>query len=114
MLLLFVLLNEEICSNDFVFGILNLVSLILIYDMNGEIVGFDVFVLDYFFVVLLFFGFCVMVGVGVLMLLVSWFGVWCVWCNKLLFKFYMYVLIGMIFLGWVVMIVGWYVMEIGC
>lgn len=68
-LLLFALPNEETRSNDFALGIPNLASLILTHDMNGEIVGLDAFAPDHPPVAPLFFGFRVMVGVGVLMLL---------------------------------------------
>ncbi|KNA55918.1 cytochrome ubiquinol oxidase subunit I [Vibrio cholerae] len=112
-LLLFALPNEETRSNDFALGIPNLASLILTHDMNGEIVGLDAFAPDHPPVAPLFFGFRVMVGVGVLMLLVSWFGAWRVWRNKPLPKPYMYALIGMTFSGWVATIAGWYVTEIG-
>lgn len=112
-LLLFALPNEETRSNDFALGIPHLASLILTHDMNGEIVGLDAFAPDHPPVAPLFFGFRVMVGVGVLMLLVSWFGAWRVWRNKPLPKPYMYALIGMTFSGWVATIAGWYVTEIG-
>ncbi|BDA00341.1 cytochrome ubiquinol oxidase subunit I [Vibrio cholerae] len=112
-LLLFALPNEETRSNDFALGIPNLASLILTHDMNGEIVGLNAFAPDHPPVAPLFFGFRVMVGVGVLMLLVSWFGAWRVWRNKPLPKPYMYALIGMTFSGWVATIAGWYVTEIG-
>ncbi|AYC05257.1 cytochrome ubiquinol oxidase subunit I [Vibrio cholerae] len=112
-LLLFALPNEETRSNDFALGIPNLASLILTHDMNGEIVGLDAFAPDHPPVAPLFFGFRVMVGVGVLMLLVSWFGAWHLWRNKPLPKPYMYALIGMTFSGWVATIAGWYVTEIG-
>ncbi|ENM3723759.1 cytochrome ubiquinol oxidase subunit I, partial [Vibrio cholerae] len=112
-LLLFALPNEETRSNDFALGIPNLASLILTHDMNGEIVGLDAFAPDHPPVAPLFFGFRVMVGVGVLMLLVSWFGAWHLWRNKPLPKPYMYALIGMTFSGWAATIAGWYVTEIG-
>ena len=53
-----------------------------------------------------------MVGVGVLMLLVSWVGAWQLrrgaprtWLAR--------VLVGMSFAGWVATLAGWYVTEIG-
>lgn len=112
-LLLFALPNEETRSNDFALGIPHLASLILTHDMNGEIVGLDAFAPDHPPVAPLFFGFRVMVGVGVLMLLVSWFGAWRLWRNKPLPKPYMYALVGMTFSGWIATLAGWYVTEIG-
>lgn len=112
-LLLFALPNEETRSNDWAIGIPHLASLILTHEMDGEIVGLDAFAPDHPPVAPLFFGFRVMVGVGVLMLLVSWFGAWHFWRNKPVPKPYMYALVGMTFSGWVATLAGWYVTEIG-
>ncbi|EJN6828986.1 cytochrome ubiquinol oxidase subunit I [Vibrio cidicii] len=112
-LLLFAMPNEETRSNDWAIGIPHLASLILTHEMDGEIVGLDAFAPDHPPVAPLFFGFRVMVGVGVLMLLVSWFGAWHFWRNKPVPKPYMYALVGMTFSGWVATLAGWYVTEIG-
>ncbi|MBE4600023.1 cytochrome ubiquinol oxidase subunit I [Vibrio navarrensis] len=112
-LLLFAVPNEETRSNDWAIGIPHLASLILTHEMDGEIVGLDAFAPDHPPVAPLFFGFRVMVGVGVLMLLVSWFGAWHFWRNKPVPKPYMYALVGMTFSGWVATLAGWYVTEIG-
>ncbi|MBF4296683.1 cytochrome ubiquinol oxidase subunit I, partial [Vibrio anguillarum] len=75
-LLLFAWPDEATRSNHFELGIPKLASLILTHDLDGEIVGLNQFAPDHPPVKPLFFGFRIMVGIGVLMLLVSWFGTW--------------------------------------
>ena len=112
-LLLFAVPNEETRSNDFAVGIPKLASLILTHDLNGEIAGLNEFAPDHPPVKPLFFGFRVMVGVGVLMLLVSWFGAARLARKKALPKPYLYTVLAMTFSGWVATLAGWYVTEIG-
>ncbi|WP_112480288.1 cytochrome ubiquinol oxidase subunit I [Vibrio variabilis] len=112
-LLLFALPNEETRSNDFEIGIPNVASLILTHDLNGEIKGLNEFAPDHPPVTPLFFGFRVMVGVGILMLLVSWYGAIRLFRKKELPKPYLYVTLTMTFSGWVATLAGWYVTEIG-
>ncbi|KHA60277.1 cytochrome D ubiquinol oxidase subunit I [Vibrio variabilis] len=112
-LLLFAMPNEETRSNDFAVGIPKLASLILTHDLNGEIAGLNEFAPDHPPVKPLFFGFRVMVGVGVLMLLVSWFGAARLARKKTLPKPYLYTVLAMTFSGWVATLAGWYVTEIG-
>ncbi|MBF4222664.1 cytochrome ubiquinol oxidase subunit I, partial [Vibrio anguillarum] len=90
-----------------------LASLILTHDLDGEIVGLNQFAPDHPPVKPLFFGFRIMVGIGVLMLLVSWFGAWRLIRKKTLPKFYLYTVVAMTFSGWVATLAGWYVTEIG-
>lgn len=112
-LLLFAMPNEETRSNDFAVGIPKLASLILTHNLNGEIAGLNEFAPDHPPVKPLFFGFRVMVGVGVLMLLVSWFGAARLARKKALPKPYLYTVLAMTFSGWVATLAGWYVTEIG-
>ena len=112
-LLLFAMPDEETRSNDFAVGIPKLASLILTHDLNGEIAGLNEFAPDHPPVKPLFFGFRVMVGVGVLMLLVSWFGAARLARKKALPKPYLYTVLAMTFSGWVATLAGWYVTEIG-
>ena len=60
-----------------------------------------------------FFAFRVMVGIGVLMLLFSWLGRWQMRQNKPLPKLIAKGLVLMTFSGWVAVLAGWYVTEIG-
>ena len=65
----------------------------------------------------LFFGFRVMVGIGVLMLLASWIGWWMYrrrgWVASALPRPLLWSLTAMTFSGWLAMLAGWYVTEIG-
>ncbi|SIN95516.1 cytochrome ubiquinol oxidase subunit I [Salinivibrio sp. ES.052] len=111
-LLLFAVPNEETRSNDYEVGIPNLASLILTHKLDGEIKGLESF--DYHPPVKpLFFGFRIMVGVGVLMLLVSWFTAYRVWRNHPMPQWHLIGLVAMTFSGWVATLSGWYVTEIG-
>lgn len=112
-LLLFAWPDEVMRSNHFELGIPKLASLILTHDLDGEIVGLNQFAADHPPVKPLFFGFRIMVGIGVLMLLVSWFGAWRLIRKKTLPKFYLYTVVAMTFSGWVATLAGWYVTEIG-
>ncbi|EKY4875471.1 cytochrome ubiquinol oxidase subunit I [Vibrio alginolyticus] len=112
-LLLFAMPNEETRSNDFEVGIPKLASSILTHDLDGEIQGLNEFAPDHPRVKPLFFGFRVMVGVGVLMLLVSWYGAVKLARKKSLPKPYLYTVLAMTFSGWIATLAGWYVTEIG-
>jgi cytochrome bd ubiquinol oxidase subunit I len=59
-----------------------------------------------------FYAFRLMVGVGVAMLLVSWWGAWMQW-RKRESRWYLRALLWMTFSGWVALLAGWYVTEIG-
>ncbi|MFN7205208.1 MAG: cytochrome ubiquinol oxidase subunit I, partial [Burkholderiales bacterium] len=112
-LLLFAVPDEEERKNHFEIGIPKAASLILTHEWDGEIKGLNEFEGQHPPVAPLFYGFRIMVGVGMLMLLVSWWGVWQlrrqgspnVWLSR--------ALLGMTFSGWVATVAGWYVTEIG-
>jgi len=59
-----------------------------------------------------FYAFRVMVGIGMLMLLVSWWGVW-VLRRRGITPWLARILVPMTFSGWVATLAGWYVTEIG-
>lgn len=113
-LLFFVIFDEESKENYFEIFIFYGVSLIFIYEFKGEIKGLNEFEGEYLFVVFVFFGFRVMVGMGMLMFVVLWFGSFYFMCNKDFLIWFKCMFVGMVFSGWIVMLVGWYVMEIGC
>ena len=73
-LLLFALPDEQARENRLAVGIPRLASLILKHDAAGEIRGLDAFEGAHPPVKPLFFGFRVMVGVGMLMLIFAWSG----------------------------------------
>ncbi|MDX1668223.1 MAG: cytochrome ubiquinol oxidase subunit I [Limnobacter sp.] len=115
-LLLFAIPDEEQRTNHFEVGIPNLASLILTHKMDGEIKGLNEFQGSHPPVAPVFWGFRIMVGVGVLMLLVSWLAVWRLRKNTVenaMNKPLTLALIGMTFSGWVATVAGWYVTEIG-
>lgn len=116
-LLLFAIPDNKARTNHFEVAIPNLASLILTHKADGEIKGLNEFVGAHPPVFQVFWAFRVMVGVGVLMLLVSWYGVWRIYRNRTsgqaINKPVMYSLIAMTFSGWVATVAGWYVTEIG-
>jgi len=112
-LLLFAIPNEEQQTNNFEIGIPKLASLILTHDINGEIKGLKSFDGDIPPVKPVFFGFRIMVGVGILMLFVSWFGVFTLRKTQELPNWMLKVILAMTFSGWVATLAGWYVTETG-
>ena len=116
-LLLFAWPDEKTRSNRFAIGVPKGASLILTHHADGEIKGLNDFKGAHPPVAPLFFGFRIMVGVGVLMLGVSWVGWWLYrrrgWMAQKLPRPLLWVLTAMTFSGWVATVAGWYVTEIG-
>ncbi|HSV51787.1 MAG TPA: cytochrome ubiquinol oxidase subunit I [Burkholderiaceae bacterium] len=95
-------------------------SLILAHDAEAELKGLNEFKGQHPPVAPVFWGFRVMVGMGMLMLAVAWYAAWTLlrrgrtgvghraWPKPLL-----YTLAAMTFSGWVATLAGWYVTEIG-
>ncbi len=111
-LVLFALPDEATRSNRFAIEVPNLASLILTHNREGEIKGLNEFRDNHPPVAPVFFSFRVMVGVGLLMLVVSWWGIFLLRREKLP-PLYLKVLVGMTFSGWIATLAGWYVNEIG-
>jgi cytochrome d ubiquinol oxidase subunit I len=109
---LFALPNEETRSNDFEIKIPKLASLILTHELDGEIRGLNDFE-HHPPVAPVFWSFRVMVGTGMLMLAVSWLGVWQLKRRGEPARWLLRVLVSMSFAGWVATLAGWYVTEIG-
>lgn len=105
--------DAQMRSNRFVVEIPKLASVILTHEVEGEIKGLDEFPNTHPPVAPVFWSFRVMVGVGVLMLAVSWFGIFHLWRRGALPKFMLWVLSSMTFSGWAATLAGWYVAEIG-
>lgn len=117
-LVLFAIPDESTRENKFEISIPSGASLILKHSLDGVVPGLNDFVTDdgavlHPPVAPVFYGFRVMVGIGVLMLLVSY---------RVAYTLYRYgepkrweamVLVGMTFSGWVATLAGWYVTEIG-
>jgi cytochrome d ubiquinol oxidase subunit I len=116
-LLLFAWPDAQTRSNHFEIAIPRMASLILTHDHDGEIKGINEFGDLHPPVAPVFWGFRVMVGIGVLMLAVSWVGWWlsrrAQWRADRMPRLLLWVLAGMTFSGWVATVAGWYVTEIG-
>jgi cytochrome d ubiquinol oxidase subunit I len=116
-LLLFAWPDAQTRSNHFEIAIPRLASLILTHDADGEIKGLNDFVDRHPPVAPVFWGFRVMVGMGMLMLAVSWVAWWLArraqWTPARMPKPLLWVLSGMTFSGWIATVAGWYVTEIG-
>ncbi len=111
-LLLFALPNETTRSNDYDISIPKLASLILTHDMNGELPGLNDFAEGHAPVAPVFWSFRIMVGVGMLMLAVSWCWTMLLWRQSTP-RWALMGLVTMTFSGWIATLAGWYVTEIG-
>jgi cytochrome d ubiquinol oxidase subunit I len=111
-LVVFAIPDAKTRSNHYEVKIPYLGSLILTHSLDGEIRGINDFGENHPPVAPVFFAFRIMVGVGVLMLLVSWWGVWTI-RKRGITPWLARVLVGMTFSGWVATLAGWYVTEIG-
>lgn len=88
-------------------------SLILTHDMDGEIRGLNDFEGNHPPVSILFWSFRIMVGIGVLMLVVSWWSLIIISRTGSFSRFHLQILTTMTFSGWVAVLAGWFVTEIG-
>jgi cytochrome d ubiquinol oxidase subunit I len=113
-LTLFALIDEEKRVNRYAVEIPKALSIILKHDPDGVVRGLEEFGKDHPPVTPVFWSFRIMVGVGILMLLLSWYGTWALRKNrdhvsrKLLWCFAAFT-----FSGWVATLAGWMVTEIG-
>ncbi len=109
--------DEEAKTNHMAITIPHGASLILTHDWNGEIQGLNEFGDDIPPVAPVFWAFRVMVGVGMLMVLVGWWAAWRLFRrrdeNRDSQLWLLRALSVMTFSGWVAVLAGWYVTEIG-
>ena len=119
-LVLFALPDEESRENRFEISIPNGASLILKHRPDGVVPGLNDFVADdgtalHPPVAAVFWSFRIMVGIGVAMLLISWFAAWRIWRSgtDAVPKLLLAGLVGMTFSGWLATLAGWYTTEIG-
>lgn len=110
---LFAVPNEAEKKNDYEIAIPKLASLYLVHDLDGEVKGLDQFGDDHPPVKPVFYAFRVMVGVGLLMLLTSWLAAWQLKRKGEPSPWLARTLVGMTFAGWIAVLAGWYVTEIG-
>ncbi|NBQ29359.1 MAG: cytochrome ubiquinol oxidase subunit I [Burkholderiaceae bacterium] len=109
---IFAIPDEKTQSNRFEIAIPKLASFYLTHDWNGEVQGLKDFEKTPP-VKPVFFAFRIMVGVGVLMLAISWYGWWRLRRSEDLPNWLARGFVWMSFSGWVAVVAGWYVTEIG-
>jgi cytochrome d ubiquinol oxidase subunit I len=112
-LVLFAIPDDEKRRNDFPIEIPKGASLVLRHDANAELQGIDAFAPNVAPVAPVFFAFRVMVGMGVLMLLAAWSGVWATRKAALPRRWMLWAFSGLTFAGWIATLAGWLVTEIG-
>ena len=111
---LFALPDEDKRKNHFAIEIPYAASLILTHRFDGEIKGLNDFKGDHPPVAPVFWSFRIMLAVGGLMILVSWWAGWQLLVRKKpLSPVLLQVTSAMTFSGWVAVLAGWYVTEIG-
>lgn len=110
---LFALPDEKSKTNNFEIAIPNLASLYLTHHWDGEVQGLDAFEGKHPPVAPVFWAFRVMVGIGLLMLVVSWWATFELRIKHQPSQMIAKILVAMTFAGWVALVAGWYVTEIG-
>jgi len=110
---LFAIPDKATQSNHYEIAIPKLASFYLTHDWNGEVKGIKEFGDQHPPVGPVFWAFRIMVGMGLLMLAVSWFASYELKFKNALSKRTAMVLVPMTFAGWVALVSGWYVTEIG-
>jgi cytochrome d ubiquinol oxidase subunit I len=111
-LVLFGIPNEREQRNDYAIELAYGASLILKHDAKAELKGLKDFehrppVLP------VFMAFRLMVGIGVLMLLVSWWGTWASRRRQLPPRWMLWGFAAFTFSGWIATLAGWIVTEVG-
>ncbi len=110
---LFGIPDESQQTTHFALEVPNAASLILTHDLDGELQGLNEFEDAHPPVAVVFWSFRIMLAVGGLMLLVSYWGLWFVYKRIKFSKSLLTALSVMTFSGWVATLAGWYVTEIG-
>lgn len=112
-LVLFGFPDESQRKTHFALEIPHGASLILTHKADGKIRGLNEFPDEHPPVAIVFWAFRIMVGIGVLMVLCSWWGSWSLRKENSASKNLLLALSAMTFSGWVAVLAGWYVTEIG-
>jgi len=111
-LVLFALPNEKERRNDYAIEIPKGAALVLKHDANAELQGLDAFEPDRPPVAPVFFGFRIMVGIGMGMLALAWFGVWRLRRGPPP-RALLWIFAAFTFSGWIATLAGWIVTEVG-
>lgn len=112
---LFAIPDQDRQVNRFELAVPRLASLYLTHSWDGEVLGLDAFPReDQPPVAIVFFAFRVMVGVGLLMLAMAWWGAWLAWRRRLHTCLpFLRLAPWMIPSGFVAVLAGWTVTEVG-
>ena len=110
---IFAIPDQKTQSNLYEISIPKLASFYLTHHWNGEVQGLKDFPNKIPPVAPVFFAFRIMVGMGLLMLLVSWMARWQIYKSQDIKPWMAKILVGMTFSGWIAVVAGWYVTEIG-
>ncbi len=111
-LVLFALPNEEKKRNDYAIELPYGASLILKHDARAQLKGLDAFP-EHAPVAPVFFAFRAMVGIGVLMLVVAWWGAWITRARRVPPPWTLWVFSAFTFAGWGATLCGWITTEVG-
>ena len=111
-LTLFAVIDEEKRVNRYAVEIPKALSLVLKHDPDGVVRGLEEFGKDHPPVAPVFWSFRIMVGVGVLMLILAWYGTWALRKNNVS-RALLWCFAAFTFSGWVATLAGWMVTEIG-
>jgi cytochrome d ubiquinol oxidase subunit I len=112
-LVLFGLPDEEQRTTHYAVKVPKLASLILTHDPDGELKGLSEFEGKHPPVAPVFFAFRVMVGIGMAMLVVGFWGAWVLKRRREPTPWLARALVLMAFSGWGAVLAGWYTTEIG-
>lgn len=104
--------DEDARKTHFKIAIPKAASLILTHDLDGEIKGLNDFE-NHPPVPIVFWSFRIMVGIGMLMIVVSWWAAFALIRGRANSPLLLRALSWMTFSGWVAVLAGWYVTEIG-
>ena len=113
--------NEREGRTDYALQVPKLASLILAHDLDAELKGLNEFKDAHPPVAPVFWAFRVMVGMGLLMLAVSWWAAWTLWRRRSgggahgtpFSRWQLRLLSAMTFSGWIATLAGWIVTEVG-
>lgn len=112
-IVVFAIPNQKERRNDYAIEIPYGASLFLQHSMLGEVKGLNEFGEDIPPVAPVFFAFRVMVGVGVLMIALSWFGAWMTRKGRHAPRWLLWCFAAFTFSGWIAVLAGWIVTEMG-